>query len=65
MRCMRRSSIRAVKKIAATLASSDGWIPRPPTPNQRCAPFTGRMNITATSSTPTTPSSAQISCSLR
>ena len=38
---MRRSSIAAVKKMAASFASSDGWMPKPPTPNQRRVPLTG------------------------
>ena len=65
MRCMRRSSVNAVKKMAATLASSDGWMPKPPTPNQRREPLIGREKSTATSIRATSPTTPQISCSLR
>ena len=57
MRCIRRSSISAVKSTHATLASSDGWMPSPPRPNQRRDPLTGGLNSTATSSRPTKASS--------
>ena len=47
IRCIRRSSVMAVKKMAATLASSEGWMPKPPTPNQRREPLIGRAKSTA------------------
>ncbi len=53
MRCIRRSSISAVNSTQAILASSDGWMPRPPMPNQRRVPLIGALNSTATSITPT------------
>ena len=65
MRCMRRSRISAVKKTHAIFASSDGWMPRPPTPNQRRVPLTGALKSTATSINTTTPSSDQMNASLR
>jgi hypothetical protein len=30
-----------MKTMATSFASSDGWMPMPPTPNQRRAPLTG------------------------
>ena len=50
-----------MKKIAASFASSDGCMPKPPTPNQRRVPLIGGPNSTATSVRPTTPNSAQMS----
>ena len=38
-----------MNRIAASLASSDGWMPKPPMPNQRRVPLIGRANSTATS----------------
>ena len=34
-----------MKKIAASFASSEGWMPRPPMLNQRRALFTGGLNM--------------------
>jgi hypothetical protein len=65
IRCMRRSRISAVKKMHATLASSEGWIPRPPMPNQRRVPLIGLLNMTPTSNRPASPTSAQMKVSLR
>ncbi len=65
MRARRRSRIIAVNTIAASFASSDGWMPNPPMPNHRLVPLIGRENSTATSIRPTTPSSSQIILSLR
>ena len=62
MRCRRRSRISAVNMIAASLASSDGWMPKPPMPNQRRVPLIGLAEQHARSSMqPTTPSRTQIS----
>ena len=47
IRCIRRSSSAAMKKMATSFASSDGCTPMPPTPNQRRAPFTARAKIHA------------------
>jgi hypothetical protein len=38
---MRRSRTSAVKKMTAILASSDGWMPKPPTANHRRVPLIG------------------------
>ena len=65
MRCMRRSSISAVKSTAAIFAISDGWMPRPPTLNHRRAPLIGALKSTRTSSTHTTPVSDQMNASFR
>ena len=51
--------------IAASFASSDGWMPKPPMPNQRRVPLIGRENSTAISISATTPSSIQTSLSFR
>ena len=48
IRGMRRSSSAAMKKIALSLASSEGCTPIPPRPNHRLAPFTGGLKRTAT-----------------
>ena len=61
IRCMRRSSSAAVKKMTASLASSDGWMPNPPIPNQRRVPLIGLLNRTATSASAATPSADQMS----
>ena len=45
-----------MNKIVTSLASSDGWTPMPPMPNQRRAPLTGALNSTAISANATTPS---------
>ena len=58
---MRRSSSAAVKKIAASFASSDGWIPRPPTANHRRVPLIGLLNSTAISARATNPIAVQTS----
>ena len=63
MRCMRRSSVSAVKRMAAILAISDGWMPRPPMLNQRRAPLIGALKSTRTSSTQTAPVSDQMNAS--
>jgi len=34
-----------MKKDRHQLASSDGWTPMPPTPNQRRAPLTGAREV--------------------
>ena len=47
IRCMRRSSRAAMKKIALSFASSEGCTPMPPRPNHRLAPFTGGLKRTA------------------
>ncbi len=65
MRCIRRSSISAVKNTHAIFASSDGWMPRPPTPNHRRVPFTGALNSTATSIRTTSATRHQMNASLR
>ena len=57
---MRRSSSAAVKKITASLAISDGWMPNPAMPNQRRVPLMGALNSTATSASAAKPSAAQI-----
>ena len=61
MRCIRRSRINAAKSTTASLASSDGWMPKPASANQRRVPLTGREKSTAASSTAATTSSVQIS----
>ena len=65
IRDMRRSRIIAVKMIAVSLASSDGWMPKPPMPNQRRVPLIGALNSTAINSSPTTAIIAQTILSLR
>ena len=54
-----------MKKITASFASSDGWTPKPPMPNQRRVPLTGALKSTATSTTATMPSSHQMSIGCR
>ena len=65
MRCMRRSSSAAMKKIAASFASSDGWTPMPAIPNQRRALLTGGLNSTATSARVTMPRQLQMNTGSR
>ena len=60
MRSIRRSRIAAMKKIALSLASSDGWMPMPPNPNHRLLPLMGRLNSTPTSARVTTPIDSQM-----
>src|SRR2546427_792626 len=55
IRCMRRSSRAAMKKIALSFASSDGCTPMPPRPNHRLAPFTGGLKRTARRPSATNP----------
>ena len=55
MRSIRRSRIPAMKKIALSLASSDGCTPMPPYPNQRLLPLMGRPNRTTTRARVTMP----------
>ena len=42
-----------MKKITLSLASSDGWTPSPPMPNQRRALLWGGLNSTAMSASVT------------
>ena len=49
-----------MKKMALSLASSDGCTPNPPTPNHRRLPLIGGTNSTATSANATTPSAIQM-----
>ena len=49
-----------MKKITASLAISDGWMPNPAMPNQRRVPLIGALNSTATSASTAKPSAAQI-----
>ncbi len=62
---MRRSSSAAVKKMTASLATSDGWMPKPAMPNQRRVPLMGALNRTATSARAAKPSAAQMSAGWR
>ena len=48
-----------MNNTAATLASSDGWMPNPPMPNHRRDPLIGRAKSTATSRAPTTARATQ------
>ena len=54
-----------MKKIVASLASSDGCTPMPPMPNQRRAPLTGALNSTAISATATIPTQDQMNAGSR
>ena len=65
IRCMRRSRRAAMKKIVASFASSEGWTPMLPMPNQRRALFTAGMNSTAISAAITTSSAVQINTGWR
>ena len=65
MRSIRRSSSAAMKKIAVSFASSDGWMPRPPSENQRRALLTAGLKSTATSSSDTNPSEVQMNAGSR
>ena len=65
MRCIRRSRMSAVNITATSFASSDGWMPRPPMPNQRRVPLTGALNITPMSISVTSATAHQMKASLR
>ena len=54
-----------MKKIAASLASSDGWTPRPPMLNQRRALFTGGLKSTSIRQTVTIASPDQMNTGSR
>ena len=54
-----------MKSTATILASSDGWMPRPPTPNHRRVPLTGALNITPTSISATSARALQMNASFR
>ena len=54
-----------MKKMAASFASSDGWMPMPPTPNQRRALLTGALKSTATSASATKPRHVQMNAGSR